>query len=103
MHRRLADSATQDPVASVALRGTAMVAIMGCKPVEHHPAFEEYSETVHELTEDGVEVIQARIAERLDVSHPAVSEMIRRMQREGLVKVDDDAHRGRRQSAPKRP
>ena len=74
------------------LRGTAMVTIMGYTPVEHHPAFEEYSETVYELAEDGVEVIQARIAERLEVSRPAVSEMIRRMQREGLVKVDDDAH-----------
>ena len=65
---------------------------MAYKPVEYHPAFEEYSETVYELAEDGVEVIQARIAERLEVSRPAVSEMIRRMQREGLVKVDDDAH-----------
>ncbi|WP_419554459.1 metal-dependent transcriptional regulator [Candidatus Poriferisodalis sp.] len=65
---------------------------MGYTPVEYHPAFEEYSETVYELEEDGVEVIQARIAERLEVSRPAVSEMIRRMQREGLVKVDDDAH-----------
>ena len=65
---------------------------MGYKPVEYHPAFEEYSETVYELAEDGVEVIQARIAERLEVSRPAVSEMIRRMQREGLVKVDNDAH-----------
>lgn len=65
---------------------------MGYEPTEHHPAFEEYSETVYELAEDGVEVIQARIAERLEVSRPAVSEMIRRMQREGLVKVDADAH-----------
>ncbi len=69
-----------------------MVTAMGYEPTEHHPAFEEYSETVYELAEDGVEVIQARIAERLDVSRPAVSEMIRRMQREGLVSVDDDAH-----------
>jgi DtxR family Mn-dependent transcriptional regulator len=57
-------------------------------PTEYHPAFEEYSETIFELQEDGVEVIQARIAERLDVSRPAVSEMIRRMQREGLIEVD---------------
>ncbi len=64
---------------------------MSYKQVEYHPAFEEYSETVYELAEDGVEVIQARIAERLEVSRPAVSEMIRRMQREGLVNVDDNA------------
>lgn len=55
---------------------------------EYHPGFEEYSETVYELAEDGVEVIQARIAERLEVSRPAVSEMIRRMQAAGLVDVD---------------
>lgn len=57
---------------------------------EHHPAFEEYSETIFELEEDGIEVIQARIAERLDVSRPAVSEMVKRMANEGLVDVADD-------------
>ena len=56
---------------------------------EFHPAFEEYCETIFELAEDAVEVIQARIAERLDVSRPAVSEMIRRLEREGLVAIDD--------------
>lgn len=58
---------------------------------EHHPAFEEYSETIFELEEDGIEVIQARIAERLNVSRPAVSEMIKRMTKEGLVDVDDQS------------
>ena len=52
---------------------------------EWHPAFEEYCETIFELAEDDLEVIQARIADRLDISRPAVSEMIRRMQDEGLV------------------
>ena len=55
---------------------------------EHHPAFEEYSETIFELAEDGIEVIQARIAERLEVSRPAVSEMIKRMHNAGLVSGD---------------
>ncbi len=54
---------------------------------EHHPAFEEYCETIFELAEDGVKVIQARIAERIEVSRPAVSEMIRRMDDEGLVSM----------------
>ena len=58
---------------------------------EYHPAFEEYCETIFELAEDDVDVIQARIAERLDVSRPAVSEMVRRMDNEGLVAVDDGA------------
>ncbi len=52
---------------------------------EWHPAFEEYCETIYELAEDDLEVIQARIADRLEVSRPAVSEMIKRMQVEGLV------------------
>ncbi len=55
---------------------------------EHHPAFEEYCETIFELAEDGVEVIRARIAERLGVSRPAVSEMIRRMESEQLISTD---------------
>jgi DtxR family Mn-dependent transcriptional regulator len=56
---------------------------------EHHPAFEEYAETIYELAEDGITVIQARIAERLEVSRPAVSEMVRRMESDGLVAIDD--------------
>jgi len=50
-----------------------------------HPAFEEYCETIFELTEDNIEVIQARIAERLDISRPAVSEMVKRMESAGLL------------------
>ena len=52
---------------------------------EHHPAFEEYCECIFELEEDDVELIQARIAERLKFSRASVSEMIKRMQSEGLV------------------
>ena len=63
---------------------------MAYEPTEHHPAFEEYSEAIFELAEDGVPVIQARISERLEVSRPAVSEMIRRMEREDLVKIRSD-------------
>lgn len=40
---------------------------------------------IFELAEDDLDVIQARIAERLDVSRPAVSEMMRRLEGEGLV------------------
>jgi DtxR family transcriptional regulator, Mn-dependent transcriptional regulator len=54
-------------------------------PGEHHPAFEEYCECIFELDEDDVDVIQARIAERLLVSRPAVSEMIRKLEAEGLI------------------
>jgi DtxR family Mn-dependent transcriptional regulator len=58
---------------------------------EYHPAFEEYCEAIFELAEDDLEVIQARIAERLDVSRPAVSEMVKRLESEGLVTIDDTA------------
>ena len=57
-------------------------------PGEHHPAFEEYCECIFELREDDVDVIQARIVERLRVSRPSVSEMIRRMADEGLVAIE---------------
>jgi len=55
---------------------------------EWHPAFEEYCETIFELREEDVDVIQARVAERLELSRPAVSEMIRRMHDAGLVELD---------------
>jgi DtxR family transcriptional regulator, Mn-dependent transcriptional regulator len=54
-------------------------------PGEYHPAFEEYCEAIYELHEDDVEAIQARIADRLSISRPAVSEMIKRMEGDGLV------------------
>ena len=55
---------------------------------EWHPAFEEYAEAIYELAEDDLDVIQARIADRLGVSRPSVSETIRRMEVEGLVTAD---------------
>ncbi len=55
---------------------------------DSHPAFEEYCEAIFELREDDLDVIQARIADRLHVSRPAVSEMVRRMAGEGLVTLD---------------
>ena len=58
-------------------------------PGEHHPAFEEYCECIFELREDNLDVIQARIADRLRVSRPSVSEMIKRLTEEGLIKVTD--------------
>jgi DtxR family Mn-dependent transcriptional regulator len=58
-------------------------------PGEHHPAFEEYCECIFELREDNLDVIQARIAERLRVSRPSVSEMIKRLIEERLIVVTD--------------
>lgn len=57
-------------------------------PGEHHPAFEEYCECIYELHEDNLDVIQARIAERLRVSRPSVSEMVHKMHGEGLLVLE---------------
>ena len=54
---------------------------------EWHPAFEEYCETIYELGEDDLDVIQARIAERMDVSRPAVGEMMKRLEVDGLIET----------------
>lgn len=56
-------------------------------PEGFHPPLEEYLEAIHELGEEGIVVIQARLAERLGHSAPAVSEMIRRLRVEGYVEV----------------
>ena len=56
-------------------------------PEGFHPPLEEYLEAIHELGEEGMIVIQARLAERLGHSAPAVSEMIRRLRDEGYVEA----------------
>lgn len=61
---------------------------MAGRPNEYHPAFEEYCEAIFELREDQLDVIQARIADRLEVSRPAVSEMIKRMEANDLVHTE---------------
>ena len=55
---------------------------------ELHDSVEQYCETIYELAEDDVDVIQARIAERMGISRPAVSEMIKRLEHDGLVRID---------------
>ena len=50
----------------------------------------EYAEAIWELEEAGIPVLQARIARWLGVSPASVSEMIRRMEGEGLVAIDDE-------------
>jgi DtxR family Mn-dependent transcriptional regulator len=54
-------------------------------PQEYHPPVEEYLETMLGLAEEGVPVIQARIAERLGRSAPSVSEMLERLIEDGYV------------------
>ena len=53
------------------------------------PAIEEYLQGIYTLADEGASVIAARIAEFLGVSAPAVSEMLHRLEREGLVAISD--------------
>ena len=57
---------------------------------DHHPAVEEYLETILELEESGIPPLRARIVERLKVSAPAVSETVKRLEREGYLHLDGD-------------
>lgn len=56
----------------------------------YHPAVEEYLETILELEESGIRPLRARIVERLGVSAPAVSETVKRLEREGYLTLGDD-------------
>jgi DtxR family Mn-dependent transcriptional regulator len=56
-----------------------------------HPPLEEYLETIYALEEEGSQVIQARLAERLGHSAPSVSETVRRLRDEGWVEIDHRA------------
>src|SRR5579883_3096594 len=64
-----------------------------------HPPVEEYLEAIHSLQEEGGQVIQARLAQRLGHSAPSVSEMVRRLREEGYLEADGRSlsltHKGR--------
>ncbi|MFY1669321.1 metal-dependent transcriptional regulator [Plantactinospora sp. WMMB334] len=53
---------------------------------------EMYLRTILELEEEGVPALRARIAERLRQSGPTVSQTVARMERDGLLTVEDDRH-----------
>ncbi|MGH9040044.1 MAG: metal-dependent transcriptional regulator [Acidimicrobiia bacterium] len=55
-----------------------------------HPPVDEYLEAILELEEEGTHVIQARLADRLGVSAPSVSEMVRRLRAEGYLEVSGE-------------
>ena len=50
-----------------------------------HPPVEEYLETIFALEEEGIPVIQARVAERLGKAAPSVSEMLDRLESDDLI------------------
>jgi DtxR family Mn-dependent transcriptional regulator len=53
---------------------------------------EMYLRTIYELEEENIIPLRARISERLGHSGPTVSQTVGRMERDGLVVVEDDRH-----------
>jgi DtxR family Mn-dependent transcriptional regulator len=53
------------------------------------PATEEYLQAVYTLADEGGQVIGARLAEFLRISPASVSEMVHRMERDGLLHLDE--------------
>ena len=56
----------------------------------HHPAVDQYLETILELEELDIVPMRARLVERLGVSAPAVSETVKRLEREGYLTLDGE-------------
>ena len=52
-------------------------------------ATEEYLQAIYTLQDDGAQVINARLAGFLNVSPAAVTDMLHRLEREGLVRVEE--------------
>lgn len=53
---------------------------------------EMYLRTIIDLEEEGIVPMRARISERLGHSGPTVSQTVSRMERDGLVTLDDERH-----------
>jgi DtxR family Mn-dependent transcriptional regulator len=51
-----------------------------------------YLRTIFELEEEGLTPLRARIAERIGHSGPTVSQTVARMERDGLLVVEEDRH-----------
>ncbi len=51
------------------------------------PVTREYLETIYNLTVEGDPVVGARLAEKFGVSAPNVAEVLRRMERHGLIRM----------------
>src|SRR5947207_15722332 len=52
-------------------------------------AVEEYLQAIYTLADESGHVVSARLADFLGFSAPAVSEMVHRLERDGLIALDD--------------
>lgn len=67
------------------MRGGTILEVSPTVSDGFHPPLEEYLETIHALDEEGVQVIQARLVDRLGHSAQSVSEMVQRLAAEGYL------------------
>jgi len=49
------------------------------------PVVEDYLQVIHYMTRDGISVIAARLAERMNVTPPTVTATLQRMERDGMI------------------
>jgi DtxR family Mn-dependent transcriptional regulator len=59
-------------------------------PAAYTATYREYVAAIYELGEEGLPVIQARVADWLGVSRPSVSEMVKRMESDRLLTTDGE-------------
>ena len=52
--------------------------------------YENYLEAIYNMREEGQKIINARLADRLGVKPPTVSQTLQRMSRDGLVRIDGE-------------
>ena len=52
--------------------------------------YENYLEAIYNMRDEGQKIINARLADRLGVKPPTVSQTLQRMARDGLVKINGD-------------
>jgi DtxR family transcriptional regulator, Mn-dependent transcriptional regulator len=52
--------------------------------------YENYLEAIYNMRDEGQKIINARLADRLGVKPPTVSQTLQRMSRDGLVKIDGE-------------
>lgn len=67
-------------------RQCTTIRVMG--ETNYRDRYREYAEAIWEIEEEGIPVIQVRIADWLGVSRASVSEMMRKMSDDGLIKLD---------------
>jgi DtxR family transcriptional regulator, Mn-dependent transcriptional regulator len=65
---------------------------MGASVTDLIDTTQMYLRTIFELEEEGITALRARIAQRLGQSGPTVSQTVARMERDGLLRVEDDRH-----------